>query len=55
MIPLALATGCAAGLTLGCIFSRMYGPAPLDTVYLGLFGMGLGVVMLTALVILGRA
>lgn len=55
MTLLALITGVAAGLTLGGIFSRMWGPAPIESVYAGLFGMGIGVVTLTALLIVRGA
>lgn len=53
MTFLALATGGIAGLTLGAILARSYGRPPLDVIHVGLVGMGIGVVSLTALLLMG--
>jgi len=55
MTLLALLTGVLVGVTLGAICSRIWGPAPLETIYVGLLGMGIGVVMLTALLLVRAA
>lgn len=52
MTFLALATGGIAGLTLGAILAR-YGRPPPDVIHVGLVGMGIGVVSLTALLLMG--